>query len=70
MKATDVLFQKVMAVLNSNMTSYRIMKEIGDKSQTHIEWLRDGTSSIEDIRFKKLMRFEKLYDSEIGGAEE
>ena len=70
MKATDVLFQKVMAVLNSDMTNYRIMVEIGDKSQNHINRLRNGDSSIYAMDFDKLTKFEKLYDEKIGGAEE
>ena len=70
LKATDILFQKVMAVLNSDMTSYQIIKGIGDTSNTHVYNLRDGRAKVSDIKLEKLVRFEEFYDKEIGGVEE
>lgn len=70
MKATDILFQKVVAVLNSDLTTYRIAKEIGYEAGSYIQRLRDGDSSIHDIKLERLSKFEVLYDKLYGGEEE
>ena len=59
---TNELFEKVVAVLESDHSSYAIAKFIGDASAHNISNLRNGKSRIEDIKFGKLKKLEQFYE--------
>lgn len=62
---TNELLKKVVAVLDSDYSSYAIAKAIGDASAHHINNLRNGKSKIADISFAKLEKLEKFYEEEM-----
>jgi len=62
---TNELLKKVVAVLDSDYSSYAIAKAIGDASAHHINNLRNGKSKIADINFAKLEKLEKFYEEEM-----
>lgn len=59
---TNKLFKKVVAVLESDYSSYAIAKYVGDASAHNINNLRNGKSRIEDIKFGKLEKLEQFYE--------
>ena len=59
---TNDLLKKVVAVLDSDYSSYAIAKHIHDSSANYIQRLRDGKSRMEDIKFGKLEKLEKFYE--------
>ena len=59
---TNELLEKVVAVLESDYSSYAIAKFIGDASANNINNLRNGKSRIEDIKFGKLKKLEEFYE--------
>ena len=61
MTNTNALLQKVVAVLDSDMTSYRIAELMGYKSTTYIDDLRKGRAKIENIKLANLEKFEEIY---------
>lgn len=56
------LFKKVVAVLESDYSSYAIAKYVGDASAHNINNLRNRKSRIEDIKFGKLKKMEEFYE--------
>ena len=62
---TNELLKKVVAVLDSDYSSYAIAKFIGDASANNINNLRSGKSRIEDIKFGKLEKLEQFYEEEM-----
>lgn len=62
---TNKLLKKVVAVLDSDYSSYAIAKAIGDASAHHINNLRNGKSKIADISFAKLEKLERFYEETV-----
>lgn len=63
--ASEVLINKVRAVLESDLTPYRIAKEIGLANATPVHKYIDGRSDIENMSLSVAMRFEELYEKEV-----
>ena len=62
MDATHEIYIKIMAVLDSDWTTYRIAKEVGFIGQGYIERLRNGESRLENITLDRAERFEEVYN--------
>lgn len=56
------VYNKILAVLDSNWSGYRIAKELGLKNQTYIDQLRRGESRIENMKLDRAERFVMVYD--------
>ncbi len=59
---TMKLIKKIKAVLDSELTSYRIAKEVGYASANPIHKFRSGESDIEKMQIGTASAFEKLYE--------
>ncbi|MEK5038751.1 hypothetical protein [Sporosarcina sp. FSL K6-3457] len=59
---TEKLIMKINAVLDSDLTSYRIAKDLGYASANPIHKLRDGESDIMKLQLATVVEFEKLYE--------
>lgn len=62
---TEQLIKKIKAVLDSDLTAYRIAKEVGYASANPIHKLRSGESDILKMQLSTAMAFEKLYEETI-----
>lgn len=62
MDATHEIYNKIMTVLDSNWTTYRIAKEVGLTGQAYIATLRSGESRIENMTLDRAERFEMVYN--------
>jgi len=59
------LINTIKAVLSSNLSAYRIAKEVGYASANPIHKLRSGESEIEKLQLGTALAFEKLYEEMI-----
>mgnify|MGYP001222638631 CR=1 FL=1 len=67
---TEQLIEKIKAVLDSDLTAYRVAKETGYKSANQIHNYRNGKSDIRDMKLSTAMRFERLYEEVIRAERE
>lgn len=54
--------ERVKDVLNSDLTAYRIAKEVGYPSANMVHKFRDGTSDINSLKLSTAIEFERLYE--------
>lgn len=59
---TTKLINIIQAVLDSDMTAYRIAKEVGYASANPVHKLIKGESEITDMKLSTAIEFEKLYE--------
>lgn len=62
MDATHEIYNKISTVLDSDLSTYRIAKEMGFVGQSYIANLRNGVSRIENITLDRAERFEMVYN--------
>lgn len=60
--ASEILIDKIKAVLKSDLTPYRIAKEVGLSNATPVHKYIDGRSDIENMSLEFAAGFEKLYE--------
>lgn len=58
--------KKIQAILDSDLTAYRIAKEVGYSSANQIHNFRNGKSDITSMKLSTAIEFEKLYEK-LGG---
>ena len=59
------LIDKIKAVLESDLTAYRIAKDVGYASANPVHKLRNGETDIADIKLSTAIEFEKIYNKTI-----
>lgn len=59
---TSELIKKIKTVLKSDLSSYRIAKDIGYRTSNQIHRYRNGDSDILDMKLSTAAMFEKIYD--------
>lgn len=62
MKHAEKLINKIKAVLDSDLTAYRIAKEVGYAGANPVHDLRSGKSDIMGIKLNTAIKFEELYN--------
>lgn len=60
--AAEILINKIKAVLESDLTPYRIAKEVGLANATPVHKYIDGRSDISNMSLAVATGFEKLYE--------
>lgn len=60
--ASEILINKIKAILESDLTPYRIAKEVGLSNATPVHKYIDGRSDIENMSLAVAAGFEKLYE--------
>lgn len=53
---------KIKKVLDSDLTAYRIAKEVGYSSANQIHKFRSGESDIESMKISTAIEFERLFE--------
>src|SRR5690625_699264 len=59
------IIDKIKSVLDSDLTAYRIAKEVGYASANPIHKLRSGESGIMNLQLATVIEFERLYEEMI-----
>lgn len=60
--ASEILINKIKTVLESDLTPYRIAKELGFANATTIHRYKDGKAKITNMSLSVAAGFEKLYE--------
>lgn len=58
----EQLIEKIQTVLDSDLTAYRIAKEVGYAAANPVHDLRSGKVALKGIKLSTAIAFEKLYD--------
>lgn len=59
---SESLIKKIECVLYSDLTPYKIAKEVGYSSAHPVHKLRNKQSNIKKMTLEKALEFEKLYN--------
>lgn len=62
MNLSQQLINKIQYVLDSDMTSYRIAKDVGYANANQIYALRKNEVKINGLGFDKVIKFEEVYE--------
>ncbi|QNM43767.1 hypothetical protein [Shouchella clausii] len=62
MTYSEQTIERIKAVLNSDLTPYRIAKEVGYAGANPVHDLKSGKAKIEKMSLATAHKFEKLYE--------